>query len=263
MESNGFVPTIAVTPDKLPSKGKCYPDGVQIRYRGYLFGEVQQINASKGNSFIDMLKNSMAGVEVTGMQKEVITLPDAMYLSILRKLSTVGSNEFKLKYACRHCAEINERVFTQMELQFNDLEVDATSVAVTLSNGVEYVFSPLTFGDTVRLAEGKISSLKKGNLLSDRTANYAAMCRNLTFDKAYTSLFNISSQDDFEILEEIDKLFRHDLKPLIGKCAKCEKENSLVLEGRDSLITPFRAGGETARDKLRLIKRPASEPVSN
>jgi hypothetical protein len=258
-----FVPWIELPVKNLPSGGKCYPEGTEISYQGYLFGDLLMINASKGWDVMKRLEEASKGIKSNKVSVEQLTFPDIVYLSMLRRMSSLGSSEFETKYICRKCNKPSSKVFSQMDVSFNDMEFEGETLEVILSDESKMRFSPLTFGDAKRLHNGTASRFKKENLSSDTTAVYAIMCRNMPFDDAYNKIYNISNSDDAEVFNVMNEMFGHDLKPLTSSCNNCGHENKLVLEGRDSLITPFRRGESTTGPRISVIKRTKPKPLSH
>lgn len=264
MDQSKFIPTIKIDFNSLPSKGSTYPKHASISYRGYLFGELQEINGSKGRTFVDSMRDAMSGISVTGMSVEDITLPDAVYLAILRRMSSCGTSEFEIKYSCRKCSSLEAHIFSQTNISFNDLAIDGVGVGFELSNGKKYELSPMTYGDFLQLATGvRGSRLGKKELLRDKTAVLAIMCRNLRFDEVYEDFYNLTNPEDIDTIKEANLALHHDLKPLDATCRKCGQQNAVVLEGRDSLIRPFRAGGSADRKRIHTIKRAQPQSLSH
>lgn len=262
MNEPKFIPKIKIDVKDLPSKGKTYPRNAEISYRGYLFGEIQEINSSKGRTFLDNLKSALSGITCVGMNVTDITLPDAVYLAILRRMSSCGTSDFEIKYICGNpsCKKVNSRVFNQNSISFNDLAIDGEGIELELSDGNKYAFKPMTYGDFLALTRGN-KDIKNGqDLTRDKVAVMAVMVRNRLFSETYNNFFNLTSDEDFELLNEINSMLHHDLQPLSHKCDSCGFENSVTLEGRDSLITPFRKGGKSLRERIHIIKR--TEPKS-
>lgn len=259
------IPEIKLKPVNLPSKGKSYPENVEISYRGYLFGELQFLNASKGLSIKDLLENIAKGIKVQGISLLDLTLPDLTYIGIARRMSTFGATEFEIKHSCRACNAPIKKVFTQMDITFNDLSLDGYGVEMELTTGKTYLFSPLTYGDFLKLFNGTISATKRENLVKDKLAVLAAMCRNHNFDTVYTDLYNITNQDDIDAIDEVNKQLHHDVKPLKHICEnpKCGAENAISLEGRDFLINPFRGGREASKPRVRSVQRVKPQPLSH
>jgi hypothetical protein len=260
-----FIPTIELSPPKLPSGGKCYPRNVKVSYRGYLFGEIQNFNASKNLSLADILKRTLDGIAVSGMAKESLTFPDVLYIGVLRKLSSVGTSEFSIKHICKKCGTVNERRFGYVDLSFNDMEFEGEALELQLSNNKTFLLSPLTVGDVLKLKSGYASKFRKEDLSGDRIANFSIMVRNAEFDEVYKELYNLTDIDDRDALLEIDKIFNHDLKPLEVVCSndKCKFEDKLVIEGREALIGPFRGGRTADRNRVRVIKRTEPQSLSH
>lgn len=257
-------PTLKVPVSVLPSGGKSYPSRVEINYRGYTFGELQNLNTSKGMHVLEILSKALDGFDIEGMSKTDLTFPDCTYLSILRKLSSIGANDVEIRYVCgaSKCGHVNSHVFTQMDIQFTDMEFEGKSIEMELSNGKSYSMSPMTIGDAQMLKSGSLSKYHKDkDLLRDKVALLAIMCRNHSFDETYSDFSRTTDAKDYDALEDIEKMFYHDIKPLTATCSKCGRNNTVSLEGREQLIMPFRERGKTDRNRFRVVPRDECKPL--
>jgi hypothetical protein len=265
------LPTVTLQPESLPSKGKSYPKGVSFTYTGYTYGEVQMISSSKKMSYVDIMRRAHQSIRVQGtrMNPNDMTMFDVLYLAIARKLSTLGSNEFEISLICeaKKCNKEFKHIFSQKDIKFKDIEAPELPLKVELMNKAEMVFSPLTIGDFYELSEGgqlfkALSGKGDQNPFRDPIAVKAAQVRNMKFLEAYETIKNITDPDDSELMDEIDTMLMHNLEPLEHTCEACGRVNRLQLEGKESLIKPFRTGGSTVRNRIRYGNGDATQPVA-
>ncbi|MFA5542234.1 MAG: hypothetical protein WDA47_00530 [Bacilli bacterium] len=234
-----FLPEITVT--ELPSHFKAYPKGTVIKYRPYSFGEVKKFNQG-GKTMQDIFQMAMEGVLVEGMDKDDLTYSDALYLSLLRKISSLGDTKFKVTYICSECGKPVTESIESTKIGFDELDIPALPVVAELQQ-TTLEFKPFTYGKFIQLVtEGKIE---------DEVATMAAMCSNKLFQEAYDIIYNCSTSDGV-ILEHIDRILYHGTKRLKFKCGNCGKEDRVALDGRDALISPFRKSDELIKSRVRF-----------
>jgi hypothetical protein len=259
------LPTVTVQSNTLPSKGLSYPKGTYFTYTGYTYGEVQMISGSKKMTYAEVMRRAHSAIRPQGtrMNPNDITLFDLLYLGIARKLSTLGGNEFEISAMCeaKKCNAEYKHVFNQKDIKFKDMELKELPICVEINN-VEMEFSPLTIGDFYDLSEGGMfykAMGVKGNksLFEDPIAVKAAQAKNMKFLEAYEMIKNITNSEDSELMDEIDTMLLHNIEPLEHTCESCGRVNHLQLEGKESLIKPFRVGESTVRNRIRYGKRDA------
>jgi len=239
----------------LPSKGLAYPEGATIQYRPYAFGEVKMVSGAKYNtkqSFEFILK----GVE-TSFDKKLLTIPDLLYIGLLRKLSTMGTTECIARYECNRCNKPGRIVFKTDELAFEDLAVPGLPVTADFSFGT-FSFTPLNVDKYFMI-------LDKG-MDTNEVALYAAqvIAPAEKFDMIYKAFYKAET-DDAMILQKVDKHLFHTLKPVLKKCTnqigeakegenpkKCGNSITIELDGGQALIMPFRKREESTGDSIRF-----------
>lgn len=242
--AHAHIPEIDIALKDLPSQGKPYPPGTSVRYRPYTFGEVKKISqgSTEGRRRFDAI---MAGVDCRGIDKWKLTLGDALYLGLLRKISSVGTSKAHIPYVCGHCGSRNVLVLDiggadKVALEFDDIAAPALPIRVELSCG-DRVFMPVTVGDFV----ARLDKLVSPEGVEDGIAMLASYCVNVPFEQAYEEFSNVTGTDG-ELLNEIDRLLYHSAKDMITNCASeaCGKKNSVELDGGQALILPFRTDQE-------------------
>lgn len=191
----------------LPSQGKAYPEGARVRYRPYTLGEsvfVENSDLTLEQTYRFILK----GLDLT-FDPMLLTLPDALYIGLMRRLQTLGDTKVTVNSTCPHCGGLNQTATETTALEFDDLAVPALPIRVPLCGG-KHAFSPLTVADYLELDRLK--------LVGDIVAVYAIQCRTLPFSEAHALFENLTDARDVRMLHEVDKLLHHELKPLTIKC---------------------------------------------
>jgi len=128
-------------------------------------------------------------------------------------------------------------------------------VILTLSNGKELHFTPITVNDYLTL-------LKK-NLYRNKTAGLAVQVRNIGFDEAYDTIYKCIDLDDMRNLDEIDKILYHSLRPINVICQNsithedksfsiCGNKINVSIDGGGVVILPFRPDTIPERGGIRF-----------
>lgn len=246
------LPLKEIKVEKLPSKGLAYPDDVRIEYRTYTFGETKMESASSGSS-VRAVKRALNCITTTGMERGNLTILDLFYLGVLIKMSSEGVSEFTMPYICWKCGHESVHKFSQSDLDFKDIdeEVKELPLKVIMKDEKELHFSPMTAQQYIDLYSGKFNETfpKKK---PDGVAPVATLIKNIDYANAYKYLTKITDAEDRNLINEIDKMLMHEIKPLTFRCANtleneavCNAELSLKLEGKEALLKPFH-GRETS-----------------
>lgn len=249
-----------VTLDRLPSKGIPYPVGTTISYHPYTFGELKKFGQSK-LTLKQRYEFILEGILVSGMPKEKITFNDFLFVSLLRKISSIGVHEVLVKFPCFDCGHENNHGIKLDELDFDELGVPELPATVTIK-GQDMSFTPLTLEDLFALIrDGKDK---------DPTGVLAVQCRTHPFQVAYDLLYGANPEDS-EVLEELNKVFYHGLAPMKLKCQNtaktvkdfedgieiekvvhCDVTNHIDLGDPSLIVQPFRRDGQPAANRIRF-----------
>ncbi len=243
-----FLPEVKVMATELPSRGVAYPKGAWITHRPYMFGEVKKISQSKltDESSYDYI---LEGVECS-FDKYNLTVPDALYVGLLRKISTLGTSEIIARYEkCGKCGKPGHIIFKTTDIEFEDMNIPKLPIVVDMAIG-EVHFSPMT-------VKNYLGMVKRGKE-QDEVSLYAVQATNLKYDEAYKAFYN-ASPEDAQTLLEVDKYLFHSIKPLIKKCGNlispdeiCGNPIKIELDGGQALLLPFRRDQGTAKAKIRF-----------
>lgn len=242
-----FLPSVKVLCKDLPSHGVPYPQGAWITHRPYMFGEVKQISNSKLDN-VNSYEYILEGVDCS-FDKYKLTVPDVLYIGLLRKLSTLGTTEIIARYKCNKCDKPGQFIFKTDDLQFDDLKASKLPIVVDMSFG-EVHFAPITVAEYLQLA--------KMDKVDDEISMYAVQAKNLKHDDAYKKFFN-ANPEDASLLLEVDNLLYHSLSPFVKHCqnettkgVKCNHPIKVELDGGQALLMPFRRDQGPSKNKIRF-----------
>ena len=248
MSEKKLLPKVNIDVTRLPSQGKSYPKDFVASYRSYSFGEIKHASTSKLNEK-QSLELVLSGVQ-TNMNKNLFTLIDVLFIGILRKLASLGTAQAQVPFENPVTKKVEYHVFGLDDIEFQDMDAPTIPAKVTLSNDEEYTFEPLrvkSYLKLIRLGKQK-----------DSVALFAAMCTSHSFDEAYKFFDGTQVREDGEILEEIDNVLAHGIKPLKATY-KFERDSEIInrtikirLEGRQALLLPFRKERKSVRDRIRF-----------
>jgi hypothetical protein len=242
-DTKSSLPDTQIRVTDLPSVGRAYPDGTEIHYKPYTFGEVKAFSQSKGKmSAAKSVERVLSGIDVNGMAKEDLTFFDFLYISLLRRLSTMNAIEFKLGVGCPKCHKPVTHTFSWEGLIFEDLPAPKLPIIVDICDKADVRFTPITVK--------QYQELTRKQQDEDPVA-IAAMQSSLDFDEAYKT-FSDAVGDDAALLDEIDKLLYHDLKPAQVTCVHCNHNFNAALDDEASLISPFRKSESASRARIRF-----------
>lgn len=248
------VPEFEISVKQLPSRGLPYPKGSKVWYKTYSWGEIREASISrKGQT--EAIKDILIGIRADFPATE-LTYSDFLYLALARKISTFSGMQVTVPYICsnKKCQKENKGTFTERDIEFNDLSEEVTELPARVTFGdKELEFSPMTVGQYLEISGGKYNeTLKTGKM--DSIAIQASWIKNLDFKAAYEFVYKLSKPEDFEVITEIDKLLFHKIKPQTFKCPDCGTETSVMLEGRQALIAPFRTGEKPKNSRIQFGK---------
>jgi len=242
--------------DRLPSKGFTYPDDASISHRMYKCGELDMINNSNMTPK-QLMEIALEGIN-TNFDKMELTVPDFLFLGLLRKISIYNETSFTASCLCKKCRQKTSMDIPAFDMEFDDLGIKGLPARVTL-NGKLMEFEPLTVG--------RFFDLLDKDMASDTLATYAAECMNMDFDEAYEHIQNLT-EEDYEEIEFIDEAMHHGLKPIEIKCTatikiegkekskskevECGHVNLVHVQGGDVLVTPFRKQERTKGSRVQF-----------
>lgn len=243
-------------PHHLPSRGIPYPKGFELSYRPFKFGEIKRISSSKNSTPRQMFEEVLSGVDCS-FDKEDLTLSDILFIGLLRKISTLGTTDVILKYRCGKCKEVgNHRIKTD-DLEFTDLLADYSDDEAQLPVSVEFSwgeenFTPLTLKDYYRLLDNNLEHSEIAKF-SMEASHYGE-----GWEERYKKFDDLEDLEDMRLLQEVEKLLYHELKPIEFECnikvegKVCGNKIHSELDGGQALILPFRERKVDVKGRIRL-----------
>lgn len=246
-------PEINVT--DLPSNFKSYPSDAIISYRPYSFGEINRVSQSNF-SYKQVIDEVLKGVK-TSFNIYELTFADYLYIALLRKLLTLGGNKFVVQYRCERCGSIRKFESSIDKIDFDDLRnIPQLPIVINLGEK-ELHFTPLTINDYITLLSKKLEN--------DIIAGLAIQIRNIKFDEAYKIIDNCNNIEDMNLLNEVDSMLFHGIKPISIICdnvvknddnsmTMCGNKVNLSLDGGEVLLLPFRTDSTSERNRIHFGK---------
>lgn len=258
-----FVPKFSSPIKKLPSGGKAYPVGLEVRYRPYSFGEIKTINQST-LSIKEKILEILEGITVSSDFDPLdLTLQDGFFLGFSRKRETfLREDKIVIPHHCAGCDRRSDFIMQEnKDLDFYDLAAPKLPIGISL-HGEDFSFTALTIRQYFSYLDHLTKAVDDNNELDAEAAMMAVQCVSHSFEEAYQACFNAppEGQDD---LVEVDKMLRHELKPVTFKCTNkvetdgvasvCGHESTLRLDEVGRLVLPFRdESGEPRKSRLRF-----------
>ena len=225
----------------LPSHNLQYPDGVNIHYYPFSFGEILKINQSNLDDFA-MYNSILEGVEIKGMPVEDLTFYDVLYLGWRRKTASLGASLVDVKSYCPNCDISNLTSIDLTKLEFVDTVIKAIPAKAKICDQ-ELHFGFLTIRDYLDL-------LSK-DLHQDIIAIYAKSVTNKNYVEAYDIISSCTGKD-LERLEVLNSILYHGIKPIEAKCRDCECDYVVdVANSQEAeILKPFRGQADIIRDEI-------------
>lgn len=258
----------------LPSGFKTYPENSTIYYKPYSWNGVKLLTQSKMDTVA--LWNYILDDVTCSFDKDLITLQDFFYISLLRRVATVGNNKFSVTVACNNivkniikevdtnkkqiektitekCNTVNHFVINDNQINFDDLQLKKEELPVQFNLlGKWYHFSPITIGNAKYLFEN--------GLLDDDNSTIAVQCINEDFE----NILSVLNSDELSFLDGektrlLDNLFYHGILPIEKDstdkdivCSKCSSKLPIQLDGGEVIIRPFRESTDDDRNGVRF-----------
>jgi len=249
------LPTVGLNIEKLPSRNLAYPKNCEISYTPYSLGEVKQISKSKNMSTKDRIHKIASGIICTGHSVKDLTVPDLTYIGMLRQISTLGTPKVVLNYVCAKCGEKGRHIVdVQNDLEFDDLLIkygDEASLPIEgeFSFGVVQ-FRPLTVKQYLKMLQNGQEHDEIAKLANES---------NLPFDEAVKKFSDTKNVTDMRLLDAIDRLLFHGLKPIRFECKNKEEDGStcgnriaIELDGGQALLLPFRESNDDIENLINI-----------
>lgn len=263
---NSPMTEMTVEAKDLPSRGLGYPDGLVIRYRSYSFGEIKKVSTTNDIDLPQIIEVVMSGISIDGgFDKYKLSFVDMLYIGLLRRVSSQGHMKYQMPYSCEKCEQVSQAIFGSGDIDFQEISEEVPSLPIEVElGGTTFQFNFPTVQNMLDVKGARKDKKKaKKSAALEITASTVI---NMDAETAYAKLEAITDPDEMEVLNEIDKLLFHDIKPVKAICKSkvedengitsiCNFENFVSIEGKELLVRPFRDGEAPARNKIRFINK--------
>lgn len=227
----------------LPSNNLQYPDGVNIHYYPFSFGEILKINQSNLDNFA-MWKDILEGVDVQGMLAEDLTFYDVVYLGWRRKTSSLGASIVDVISYCPNCDTKNMAAIDLTKLEFVDVNIKAMPIKTKICD-IELHFNFITIKNYLELVAKELHT----NVL----AIYAKSVTNKSYEEAY-DIISSATGNDLDKIEVLNTILYHGVKPIDVTCKNEDCVCKYVVEISNSqeaeIVKPFRRQEDVIRDEI-------------
>lgn len=272
---NSILPEYRV--EELPSRFVGYPDGTEIYVQPHSFGSAMNIEMV-GRNNIKIMDETLYGVKVKGMSKNLLTPQDILFLGVYRNLVSSKSNKINIKSICPKCLKENIVSKSLNIIQFKAIEDFNKDVYPLEVDFNEYTFwfgfvSYKDFEFCVNRYKGhklyqlclqvqKYQNKETGELFEKPEYNArTGKTRDIALIEKYINevrdiLFNLVDEDK-DTLEEVTSLLEdYGVKPIDIVCSdeNCKHEYKIDLDDENVLVMPFRESKATPRSRIRLCK---------
>lgn len=221
--------------EHLPSKGKTYPEDIEIYIKPLTVRE--QIEMDRyGISQAEYYQQVLNGITIKGdFNKEDLYFYDVQFIDLIRRLYTFDVEEeiAITEYPCStpYCnGEISYK-FTIDQIQFTDFKEDIFGKTFTFSDGLEVVVNPITVLDFIKLCK-KYMTNKKDKMDSDAVLAYYTKCIVEVKDREFKSrekrdeflieyLGNLTKNKDTKLLKKMEEETSSHIVPFETVCPIC------------------------------------------
>lgn len=218
--------------DQLPSKGKVYPEDIEIYVKPLTIKE--QMDMSRfGVSEAEYFKILLDGISTRGtFPKNQLLFHDVQFLDLVRRLYTFDvDQEIKATgIVCDSCGHEFDGTFKFNELEFTDFPEDAFDQEYTFSDGLTVKVAPITIKEFID-AGRKYFSSKKFSVV-DVYLGYIILCikeikdhefkdRDKAEEFLYGYISNLYKATDRKILDELESKCVSTAVPFKMVCPKC------------------------------------------
>lgn len=232
----GKIMGIEINLEHLPSKGKGYPEGIQVFVEPLKVKkqiEMERYGVTPAEYFNIVLQ----GVEVIGMSKDDLWFFDVNMIDLIRRILTMDVEDsiHVSDLSCYNCGNPIEASFKFGELNFTDFNEDIINKEFTFNDGTTFVVSPITIRSFLDFAR-KNKKVIPEELYYDYIVSCVKEVKEQEFETS-KNLHNFVREyveeiflyKDRKILEEIELGTASKLQPLVIECPMCGKENEVEI----------------------------------
>lgn len=232
--------------DGLPTGGKLYEEGTEIKARPLKVAEVKMLagmtEATANNVVNDILQRAVRGIEIDNLYTA-----DKLYIMFWLRANTYKESGYEVKFECPLCNSNSQYAFELDALNIKELsddDIDKLDQQFELPNGDKIKFKLLTIKDENDnekfLKQNKNSML----LFDEEILGVCRMIKDVNGEKQgmidkYMYLTEKLSPVDYAYLESYLEKSSVGLEPTIDvKCQKCGGASDTMLPFRPDFFLP-------------------------
>lgn len=213
--------------EQLPSGMKTYPKGITFEVSKYTIGELKELSER------EFTRREMYDFILSGVKPSIpmnlydLSLYDANFFGIQRRIITFGQNSFQFRNYCDKCEkEVLDKVLVN-QIEFFDMDAPELPVNVKLADGTEISFGILTLGkflDLIDMYDGDRNEINWEKLM-------ACQCVSHSYEEALKILRENATAADLPVLEKVDVILYHGIVPIRVSCEEVtyeENPNAIV-----------------------------------
>ena len=263
---------------ELPSRFIPYPKGTKVFAKPYTYGAALNIEMV-GKSNIDTLREILSGIKVDGLQKNLLTPQDIIFLGVYRNLMSSKHDKIEINSICPKCLKENKTIKTLKSIKFEtieDFDESCYPIEVDFDNYTMW-FGFLTYKDFdfcltrykgMTIYQQALQVLKYKNKSTEELIEkpvYNAKSgkkEDIARIEAYLEdvrhiLYNLVDEDADALTEVIKLLENYGLKPIEIECEDetCKHQYTINVDDDNVLILPFRSSKVSARDRIKLSRK--------
>lgn len=280
---NNIIPEYEVK--ELPSRFIGYPEGTKIYATPHSFGSALNIEMV-GKNNVNTMSETLEGIKVEGMPKNLLTPQDILFLGVYRNLLSSKHDKIDVRSYCPKCLNENHEKRSLRDIKFKtieDFDKDVYPLEVDF-NEYKMWFKFLSYKDfdfCMKKYRGhKLSQIalqvsqyqnKETNEIFEKP-EYSMNSNRETATKLIEKYVNEVKDilysfvdEDKDTLEEVLSLLEdYGLKPIEVTCQdkNCKNSYEINLDEEGILVTPFREPEVSPRNRIKLHKSNVSEPDS-
>jgi hypothetical protein len=219
---------------QLPSKGKPYPQDIEIYVRPLSIKEQMDMDRY-GVSQAEYYQILLNGITVKGdFDKADLLFYDVHFLDLIRRLYTFDPEEKivirDISCSNPYCNGKLKAEFLTAELECTDFPDDIYNKKFTFSDGLTVVVSPITIEEFIDMSRQYITN-KKGTLAETLIA-YFAYCTKEVMERQFKDVAhmrrflidyysNLYKHKDVRVLRQIENETTSKVKPIKLICPEC------------------------------------------
>ena len=227
----------------LPSKGKFYPEGVEILGRPMKVLEVKKISSMNEENG-DFVINDIVKRCVTGIDTNDLYVADKLYIIFWLRANTYRDSGYVIPFMCPKCEKKSEYHFEIDNLEVKFIEDDfSPNKEISILNGDKVSFDYLKIKDEIFIDRFKELNSKMVGEIDDELLSMAQMIKSIngkqpTLLQKYNWIIGIEP-GDYSYLKTYMEKKGMGMKPFVNiECKECGGTAPVGVSFREEFLVP-------------------------